>query len=206
MNRFKLFSVLIILGIVAILLGQNRELLSLKFFCPDITNQSCLYRSPALPLAAWIALFTLAGIISSLVWQFLSQVAPTSKSNKSNYRRSVENIREPQVDYTRPQNVVSSNIPTSDWEQPTSETWETDRLPKVPTDRVKVNKTTYQVPPEPRNLSDSSADTFREPKQSEPLSDRKNNKIDDVYDANYRTVSGSPPKQSNLNEEDEEWI
>jgi hypothetical protein len=223
MNRLKLVLVLIVLIVVGILLGQNRELLSLKFFCPEISSDSCLYRTPALPLAAWMAIFAIAGIISSLIWQFLNQIAiPVSKSTRPRYTDNfvdnpVENkVRSRQVEYTRPQTTFSSNDtsakPLSDWEQPKSEDWETNPINNA-TKEVKATSTTNRVPPEPQDRDRSRADSvysykFREEKESrnEAVSDRKKGNVDDVYDATYRTVNNPQSKISDRDEKDEEWI
>jgi hypothetical protein len=228
MNRLKLVSILIVLIVVGILLGQNRELLSLKFFCPDLSSESCLYRTPTLPLAAWMGIFAIAGILSSLIWQFLNQVAtPTQTTQKSTRPRytdkSPDNSRENrvpnrQVEYTRPQTTFSSNNtntkPVSDWEQPKSEDWETNPLNKT-TKEVRTNPTTNRIPPETeerdRNLNrvDSVYSyKFRDEKESrnEAISDRKKENVDDVYDANYRTVKSPQSPTSDRSEEDEEWI
>jgi hypothetical protein len=228
MNRLKLVSILIVLIVVGILLGQNRELLSLKFFCPDLSSDSCLYRTPTLPLAAWMGIFAIAGIVSSSIWQSLNYVAtPTQTTQKSTRPRYSDNspnnfgenkVPTRQVEYIRPQTTFSSNDTSpksvSDWEQPKSEDWEAKPLNNT-TREVKTNPTTNRVSPETatqdRNLN--RADSvysykFREEKESrnEAISDRKKGNVDDVYDANYRTVRGPQSPQSDRNEEDEEWI
>jgi cytoskeletal protein RodZ len=217
MNRLKLVSLLIILTVVGILLGQNRELLSLKFFCPDTASESCLYQTPTLPLAAWMGIFAIAGIFSSLIWQFCQQIAtPTSQSTRT---RSGENkVRDRQVEYIRPQTKVSSNTtkntssrPLSDWEQTRGEDWETNPKPNVIKDEVKTTSTTNRVPQDTQ--APSRADSvysykFREagePKQ-ETISDRSKKSVDDVYDANYRTINNPQSKPPDRSEEDEEWI
>jgi hypothetical protein len=224
MNRLKLVSILIVLIVVGILLGQNRELLSLKFFCPDLASDSCLYHTPTLPLAAWMGIFAIAGIFSSLIWQSLNHVAtPTQATQKSTRPRYTDNFGENkvptrQVEYTRPQTTFSSNDTStktvSDWEQPKSEDWET-KPPNNNTKEVRTNPATNRVPPETeeRNRDLNRADSvysykFREEKESrnEAISDRKKGNVDDVYDANYRTVKGPQSPTSDRSEEDEEWI
>ena len=222
MNRFKLISVLIVLTVVGILLGQNRQLLALKFFCPDVTNQNCLYRTPELPLAAWIAIFAIAGIISSLVWQFLNQVATPTKSHssnrKSNSYRSVDTqVRSRQPEYTRTETPdrVKTSIPKTDWEQPVSEDWETDEVPQKTQDKFQKSSIQDREPtkPQDRNRSGSdSAYSYKFPeverqKTDKKVEDTKKSPVDDVYDASYRTVS-SPQKtdSTTYEEDDEEWI
>lgn len=209
MNRFKLVCLLIILSIVAILLGQNREPLSLKLFCPDVTSQSCLYRTPALPLAAWIGLFAIAGIISSLLWQFLNQLARPAK-RYSDPPRQNRARSQPKVDYTRPETVASST-PTSDWEEPKGEDWESDRVSQVKKDPLDTDRTVYRVQDKTRDVSSTDSTysyKFREAKPKK--SDRENvapkTKTDEVYDVNYRTVSPPSTKNPDPIDDDEEWI
>ena len=220
MNRFKLISVLIVLTVVGILLGQNRQLLSLKFLCPDVTNQSCLYRTPALPLAAWIGIFAIAGIFSSLVWQLLNQVATPTKNRspntKSDSYRSVDTqVRTPQPEYTRSktQDYVKTSIPKTDWEQPVSEDWETDEVGKNTQDEFQKSsiKDREQKEPQDRNRSDSAYSyKFREverQKSDKKFEETKKSTPDDVYDATYRTVSSPGQTDStSYDEDDEEWI
>ena len=221
MNRFKLVCLLIILGIVGILLGQNRELLSLKLFCPDVTSESCLYRTPALPLAVWISLFAIAGIISSLLWQFLARLAtpaPKYSDRKSRQERRQDKTQSKQkVDFTRPKTVTSSNtIPTSDWEESQNEDWETDSVQTKRNEREFIANKSFErdrtVPLGKQTPDVAGADStysykFREAKpkkrEDEPSLD---NKTDEVYDVNYRTVSPPSVKNSDTIQDDEEWI
>lgn len=217
MNRFKLVCLLIILSLVAILLGQNRELLSLKLFCPDVTSQSCLYRTPALPLAAWIGLFTIAGIISSLLWQFLNQLATPSQKDRE--RTQVKSQSKPEVNYSRPQTAArSSTIPTSDWEESKSEDWEgnfaetrsrSERESQLKQDIFELDSKVDRVRDKTPNVSSTDSTysyKFREakPKKKEEVS--PDTRTDEVYDVNYRTVSPPSTKKSDPIQDDEEWI
>lgn len=223
MNRFKLVCLLIILSIVGILLGQNRELLSLKLFCPDVESASCLYRTPALPLAAWIGLFAIAGMISSLLWQFLNRLAtPAPQYSDRKSSRFQQDLspdrppRKPSVDFTSPKTVTrSSTMPTSDWEESQNEDWENGFAETKRSDR-KVEATNsfekervYGVENQTPDVAKSGSTysyKFREAKpkkrEDEPSQD---NKVDEVYDANYRTVS-PPINNAETVKDDEEWI
>ena len=81
LNRFKLVFLLPVLTALGILFVQNRQPLALKVLCPDI-DRSCWYQSSELPLAVWMALFLLGGIISSLVWQLLNRFSSPASSKK----------------------------------------------------------------------------------------------------------------------------
>jgi hypothetical protein len=83
-NRFKLLLLLLVLAVLGILLGQNRDLLTLKFFCADAAK-SCVYQTPSLPLALWMGLFIVAGIGTSLIWQLLNSLAYPSLKPSRNY-------------------------------------------------------------------------------------------------------------------------
>ena len=72
MSRLKLFLLVLIVAALGIVFVQNREPLVLKLLCPDRT-QVCLYRTPQLPLAVWIAVFTLGGVVTSLLVQLLDR-------------------------------------------------------------------------------------------------------------------------------------
>ena len=217
MNRFKLVFILIVLGFVGILAIQNQQLLFLKILCPDVADSSCWYQTPSLPLAVWMLVFAIAGILSSLIWQFLIQIRSSSKTSSSpkNYYTD-RPFDTPQGEYTRPKAEVAnkrkSTNTVSDWEKASSENWEReDTKSSVP--RKTVNnyapKAKPQSPPN-INLSDSAdSDKFRETstKKREKLENKSSNKIDDVYDATYRTVGSSPlPNSSKIEDDDEEWI
>ncbi len=80
-NRLKIFLLLLVLVFLSLFLWQNQELLSLKLLCADV-NQSCFYQTAKLPLAIWMLIFTLIGVVTSLVWQSLNYL-----SNKSSSKR-----------------------------------------------------------------------------------------------------------------------
>ena len=85
MNRFKLFLLILIIAALGIVFVQNREPVALKFLCPDETL-SCLYRTPALPLAVWIGFFTLNGAIISLIGQALNRYGYSTSGRKKPIR------------------------------------------------------------------------------------------------------------------------
>lgn len=234
MNRFKLLVVAIALILAGILLGQNRQGISLKLFCPDASSPDCLYLSPEQPLAIWIAIFVFLGIVSSLLWQSLARLAApslrVSKPNNSNAARDKvrdfptrEPVRDRNVRNSRPQTTSTSNSSYSDWEQPRSEDWETERANVRPstsstsdTSSERNEKSTSEKPiqdsfvSQPRNTNSvDSAYSFNfskdRKKSDEKLSDKDGN-VDAVYDATYRTVSPPQSERSNEDRDDEEWI
>ena len=83
-NRLKIFLLLLVLVFLSLFLWQNQDPLSLKLLCADV-NQSCFYQTPKLPLAIWMLIFTLIGMVTSLVWQSLNylSIKSSSKSKSS---------------------------------------------------------------------------------------------------------------------------
>ncbi len=79
LNRLKIFLILLFLVFLSLFLWQNQELLSLKLLCADV-NQSCFYQTAKLPLAIWMLIFTLIGVVTSLVWQSLNYLSSKSSS------------------------------------------------------------------------------------------------------------------------------
>jgi hypothetical protein len=72
MSRIKILLLILIIATLSIVFIQNREPIALKLFCAD-SSQNCFYRTPPLPLAAWIALSTLTGAIANLLVQSLNR-------------------------------------------------------------------------------------------------------------------------------------
>ena len=67
MSRIKIIILIAIIVVLSIIFFQNREPIALKFLCGDDRSAFCPQSIP-LPLALWIALFTLTGaIIGSLI-------------------------------------------------------------------------------------------------------------------------------------------
>lgn len=220
MNRFKLVLVLIILGLIGILLAQNRQKLPLKFLCPDVADPSCLYQTPALPLGIWLLIFAIAGIVSSLIWQFLIQTASSPSASKSSknysdtYNKTEQPFSRPQVEYTPPRAKVQTTAskPVSDWEQANNEDWVIDETkPDIREQKIK-NYEVRTKPPQSQNTDPSSSVysyKFREasPKKTENLTKKNLDKTDEVYDASYRTINNpQPSKPQNIEEDEEEWI
>lgn len=221
MNRFKLALIIIVLGLISVLLVQNRQTrLSLKFLCPDVADPSCLYQTPTLSLGIWLVIFAIAGTISSLIWQFLIQTASSpsaskpSKNYSDTYNKTEQPFSRPQVEYTPPKAEVKTtgNKAVSDWEQTNNENWVIDET-KPNTKERKIKD--YEVRTKPLQSHDSDPSSsvysykFREasPKKTENLTKKDSDKTDEVYDASYRTINNpQPSKPQNIEDDDEEWI
>ncbi len=220
MNRFKLLLVLLILVVLSLLYVQNQEPLSLRLFCADV-NQPCLYQTPQLPLAVWLFSFTLAGVLTSFVWQLFNRFGyPAGKkrelsepTNFFNYqpenvsgfepeRRTVYEERRSPLESNRqpsPSVIENNNAARSDWEDRQNDNdW---NIEKPPSQTIKDISTSSQVEQE------KSYDKNQEPisvKRSgstysytyREASDRSQEKKQEskIYDANYRMIN--PPYKS----------
>ena len=84
MSRLKLILLVLIIAMLGILFVQNREPLALKLLCPD-QAASCLYQTPTLPLAIWMALFIAAGVVTSLLSQLFNRYVYAGSSKRVEY-------------------------------------------------------------------------------------------------------------------------
>lgn len=154
MSRFKLFLLLLIVAALSIVLIQNREPLSLQLLCADDTR-ACWYQTPQLPLAVWMSLFTLIGVIISFLSQALNRYS-YSNPGRSKY-------------------VIDDELYPRDLDKRESSTQIEDSiiLDKPP------NTTNYEVQQEPQNVERSGSTysyKYREasdrPKEQNNLQDR----------------------------------
>lgn len=88
MSRLKLILLVLIIAILGIVFVQNREPLALKLLCAD-PAESCFYQTRRLPLAIWMGLFIVAGILTSLLSQLLDRYryagVGRTRSNANNF-------------------------------------------------------------------------------------------------------------------------
>ena len=226
LNRLKIFLILFILAFLSVLFWQNQELLSLKLLCPDV-NQSCLYRTPQLPLAVWMLVFTSAGVITSLVLQLLNYLS-TKGSNQSkssastSYYSDEENrprnsqtktkVTNPQPSEPLKQPISRSSVETKTKVNPpssqnftTRSDWEDDSRHD---DWDKEESTKEKAPKQSKdnqrqNLSKDSATTPSSDTaysyKFRPANKNKDREVERVYDANYRVIDSSSRK--NVNEQ-----
>jgi uncharacterized integral membrane protein len=235
MNRFKLLVVLLILVVLSLLYVQNQEPLSLRLFCADV-NQPCLYQTPQLPLALWLFAFTLAGVLTSLIWQLFNRVGyPAGKkrelSEPTNFNYQPENVsdfeperrtiyeerRSPPESNRQPSpsTFENNNVARSDWEDSQNDKdWNIEEPPSQTTKDLRTSspigqEKSYDKNQEPTNVQRSGSTysyTYRE------ASDRSLEKKEEprIYDANYRMIN--PPYKSvedseeKKDEDDEDWI
>ena len=242
-NRLKTFLILLVLAFLSVLLWQNQELLSLKLLCPDV-NQSCLYQTPPLPLAIWMLAFTLAGVVTSLIWQLLNYLSAkgsnkSKSSTSTRYSSAVEDMprgSQTETKFTNTQTSNQSNQPIgrssvetrttvnppstqnfttrSDWEDDNRhDDWDTEELTREKATKPPGNEQIKEL--KSRKFSQDSAKTQSSDTtysyKSRPANENKDQKVDRVYDANYRVIDPSSRKNNSegietRQDDDEEWI
>lgn len=192
MNQIARLLILgLIVGSIVLLWLQNQQPISLTMFG--------FYRTPELALAVWLILFTLAGVITSILLQSLGSFPRNSKPEKVKPKTPVKEAVKNIPRESQPQ-------PEEDWgsEAKNSEPWDNLKPPESPPEQP---VTPTPPPPEetPLNTTYSYSYVKATPQQ-------KKNTTDQIYDAPYRIIT--PPYQENIppssqneeDEEDEEWI
>ena len=200
---------LVILVVLGILFAQNQQLLSLKLLCADI-NASCWYQTPQLPLSAWMGLFTLVGTLTSLLWQLLNRFSYSS-TNKRSYssdvlydngtdlttRRSRVNPRHSSDTKSGESKVSESSA--SDWERSRkNEDWQ----PQQP-----LKSTTENSEPISQTPSQSEYEIRREPENVKVSGSTYSYKFKEASDKDsQKPNTPNLDKESNLDDDDDEWI
>jgi hypothetical protein len=189
-TRFKVLLSLSILAVLGILLGQNRELLALKFLCADLTK-SCFYQTPALPLALWMGLFILAGIITSLVWQILNRAAYPSVKPAKTYE-------DPELSRSSNNNLRGNRTPN--WEANSErEPWDDIATPPTPNSQNGISSST-------------PVDTAVYERQREPQQVQRSGS---TYSYKFKEANSDPvdstspddaPRETKSKDDDEDWI
>ena len=179
MSRLKILLLILIIGVLSIVFIQNREPTTLKFLC-GYGSSYCLGRSRQLPLALWIALFTLIGIIINLLGQLLNRYSYSGSSRQKyasdNELYSNENWREDAATATNYTKLEDSTIQ----------------------DKYK-NATSYEVKQEPQSVERSGSTYSYKYKES---GDRYTSDRDDS-----RKTPIDLDKSSTISkDEDEDWI
>ena len=186
MNRLKLFLFLLIIAFLGIIYFQNQEPIVLKLLCPNDV-QSCLYKTPQLPLAVWIGLFILAGIITSLVWQGLNSYSySTSRRQKYNQEKSEPSQRNSMIIENEDDHYSFS--PTN--------------IQDGAAEEQIYNSTIYEVPQEPQNVKHSGSNysyKYRTARESSP--ENENSKTGIQKESIESEVNLDSQKA-----DDEDWI
>jgi hypothetical protein len=199
--------VLFAIAVGGLLIWQNLGVITLVFFGGIMTVK--------LPLAVWVLLFTLAGIISGLTLQFLYSFGRPLAAPKASPRIA----NNPTVPPPSPRpTYIQDTAPSArgnDWERDSGDDWNFDTPPEKPTiiqereefssrlaDEEKAN---FVKPPSDSSQTDSVYSySYRTAKQT------RGEKVDQVYDVNYRIIT--PPTQDQNQDrevnkaDEEEWI
>jgi hypothetical protein len=199
--------VLFAIAVGGLLIWQNLGVITLVFFGGIMQVK--------LPLAVWVLLFTLAGIISGLTLQFLHSFGrPLAAPKASPPIANNPKVSPPSPRPTYIQDSAASP-PGNDWERDSGDDWNFDAPPEKPTtiqDREEFpprvadgEKTNFVKPPQDSSQTDSVYSySYRTAKQS------RGEKADQVYDVNYRIIT--PPAQDENEDrevnkaDEEEWI
>lgn len=194
----KLIIFLVLLGLVGLFALQNLQVIQLVFFGGILTLK--------LPVIVWLILFTLAGLLTSLLLQALTSY-PRSSAPQVPPRPTVPPSPKPQ-----PQPVYKTKDPIfDDWDlQQTSPTpsppTKEAEIPEFP--RRKVEEKTpleEKIPTPPTTLQNETIYpyTYREEEKSAQKATKP------VYDADYRVITPPyrPPDNSTpVDDDSEEWV
>ncbi|MGL5836191.1 MAG: hypothetical protein ACRC1Z_23595 [Waterburya sp.] len=185
MSRIKILLLILIIAALSIVFIQNREPIALKLFCADSSTQSCLYQTPPLPLAIWIAVATLTGAIANLLVQTLNRYGYQDSSRK-------KPILDDDLYSSRDQGKKNNNGRQSKYS-------EVNSLKNNLGDQLSDTRS-YEVKQEPKNV-ERSGSTYSY--QYREASDRPKDDRDSTKKNSVR-----PEVDSNANHEanDEDWI
>lgn len=172
----NLLILLVIVIVSAILTVQNSQVVPL-YFLGNSAKTAIL--TLTLPLGVWVLLFTLAGLLTSLILRgFLRSPRPTAPQREFNpkpnapQRKSVSSKRAPVF-------ATESNTSSSDWTTPESDDWldreavenwfdEEDVAPPVTVGTQKETVDSVRDRPNPVPEQDWQSDLRREAIKSEP--------------------------------------
>ena len=181
MSRLKLIFLVFIIAILGIVFVQNREPLALKLLCAD-RAESCLYQTRDLPLAIWMSLFILGGILTSL----LSHVF--NRYRYASYGRPRSN----NGDFESDNQWSARNDGSDRYSRSSNEVRDSDV-------RDRYTSSSYEIPQKPESVERSGTTysyKYRDAKEdSNGLPKDNKTAIDSEIDSNI-----------DRNKEDEDWI
>jgi hypothetical protein len=193
MSRIKILLLILVIAALSIVFIQNREPITLKLLCADAadTTQSCLYRTPPLPLAVWIAIATLTGAIANLLVQSLNRYG-YKDSYKDNYKNT---SRKPSIldDDLYP----SSNPGEKNQNGRQSRSPQTKGIKDTPVNQLSDVKS-YEAKQEPKNVERSGSTYSYKYREAgdRPKSEAESSKRNSV----------EPEVNANQESDDEDWI
>jgi hypothetical protein len=185
MSRIKILLLILIIAALSIVFIQNREPIALKLLCAD-NSQSCLYRTPPLPLAAWIALATLTGAIANLLVQSLNRYG---YSDSSRQKPLLDDDLYANSNTAWNKNGRQSKYPEADVIR--------DSFPEQVSDAK-----SYEVKQEPQNVERSGSTYSYKYRES---GDRQKS-VQDSTTKNSVEPQTDPDRNANHESNDEDWI
>jgi uncharacterized integral membrane protein len=185
MSRIKILLLILIIAALSIVFIQNREPITLKLLCANSSTQSCLYQTPPLPLAVWIALATLTGAIANLLVQTLNRYGYQNSSRK-------KPILDDDLYPSRDKAAKNNNSRQSKYS-------EVNSIKNNLGDQLSDTKS-YEVKQEPKNV-ERSGSTYSY--QYREASDRPKA---DGESTKKNSLSPEVDSKANHEADDEEWI
>jgi hypothetical protein len=185
MSRIKILLLILIIAALSIVFIQNREPIALKLFCADSSTQSCLYQTPPLPLAIWIAVATLTGAIANLLIQTLNRYGYQDSSRK-------KPILDDDLYPSRDQAKKNKNSRQSKYS-------EVNNSQNNPGDQLPDTKS-YEVKQEPKNVERSgSTYSYQYREASDRAKDNENS-------SKKNSLRSEVDSNANHEANDEDWI
>ena len=186
MSRLKLIVLVLIIAMLGIVFVQNREPLALKLLCPD-QAASCLYQTPALPLAIWMALFIVAGVLTSLLSQLFNRYVYSSRKKKNSYDDFEEDMNKWSMKNDRSDQYSAS----------------TERI-NDSTVKDKYTAGNYETAQKPEKVERSGSNYSYKYRNAKGESNGNPAKKDNNYQKN--SVESEVDSGIDLNKDDEDWI
>ena len=179
MSRIKIFLLILIIAVLSIVFIQNREPTTLRFLC-GYGSSYCLFRSTELPLALWIALFTINGIAINLLGQVL---------NRYSYSGS-----------RRPKHVPDDELYSdrANWREDAATATNYSKSEEIVQEKFR-DATSYEVRQEPQNVERSGSTYSYKYKEA----DRTKSDRDDFRKTPIDLDKSSTKSKE---EDDEDWI
>lgn len=186
MSRLKLILLALIVIVLGIVFVQNREPLALKLLCPQV-NQTCLYQTQELPLAIWMTLFAVGGIVTSLLSQVLNRYAYGSKGRKrSNYSDFEEDKDKWSGRDSQSDRYSGSSSKVDDFSS-----------------QDKYTAGSYEAPQKPETV-ERSGSTYSY--KYRDVSDRHDEAVSNSVNKNEKSQNIAQDSNIDLNKDDEDWI
>jgi hypothetical protein len=194
MSRLKLVLLVLIIAALGMLFVQNRELLALRLLCPEQNqNQSCLYQTPSLPLAAWMALFIVGGMVTSLLGQMLNRYRYASGGRQ---KSNINYFEEDRPQWQTKNNRSNKYAPIADQVQDS-------------TIRDKNSSGSYEIPQQPESVERSGSTysyKYRNVNEGNPTNESASSLSPENNKAQKTSIRSEIDSNFNQDKDDEDWI